>query len=83
MASWIIHLRIAENLLGWIPNLNAEKFALGSVAPDPGIFDEITHFDTARIIHNINWILPTWRPRQTKDTGLIPFDRLFLPFDHG
>jgi hypothetical protein len=30
MASWIIHLRIAENLLGWNPNLSAEKFALGS-----------------------------------------------------
>ena len=31
MASWIIHLRIAEELLALIPGLDAEKFALGDL----------------------------------------------------
>ncbi len=54
MATWIVHLRIAENLLGHIPNLLPDKFALGNVAPDSGKPDEkwenftppthITHF---------------------------------------
>lgn len=54
MATWIVHLRIAENLLGHIPNLLLDKFALGNVAPDSGKPDEkwehftppthITHF---------------------------------------
>jgi hypothetical protein len=54
MATWIVHLRIAENLLEKIPNLLPDKFALGNVAPDSGKPDEkwenftpptyITHF---------------------------------------
>jgi hypothetical protein len=54
MASWIVHFRIAETLLGQIPGLEAEKFTLGSVAPDSGKPDEkwehftpptqVTHF---------------------------------------
>jgi len=54
MATWITHLRIAENLLDRISGLDAEKFALGSVGPDSGKPDEkwenftpgnaITHF---------------------------------------
>jgi hypothetical protein len=54
MASWIVHLRIAEQLMSLIPGLDEEKFALGSVAPDSGKPDErwenftpptrVTHF---------------------------------------
>jgi hypothetical protein len=54
MASWIVHLRIAEFLLERIPGLQAEPFALGSVAPDSGMPDakwetftpptQLTHF---------------------------------------
>ncbi len=54
MATWIAHLRIAENLLARIPGLNPGQFAIGSVAPDSGIPDEnwekfdpppaVTHF---------------------------------------
>ena len=40
MASWIVHLRIAEALLARLPGLDAEKFALGSVGPDSGKPDE-------------------------------------------
>jgi len=54
MATWIVHLRLAENLLEWIDGLDQACFALGSIAPDSGIPDEkrenfdpppeVTHF---------------------------------------
>ncbi len=54
MASWIVHLRLAENLLRLIPGLDAASFAVGSIAPDSGIPDakweqfdpptQVTHF---------------------------------------
>jgi hypothetical protein len=49
MASWIVHLRLAENLLGLIPDRLAERsrrslepasFAVGNIAPDSGMPDE-------------------------------------------
>jgi len=40
MASWIVHLRIAEKLLGRIDGLDRIQFGIGSVAPDSGIPDE-------------------------------------------
>lgn len=57
MATWIAHLRLAENLLQRIPNLDQAQFSIGNVAPDSGIPDEnwekfnpppeITHFKIA------------------------------------
>jgi hypothetical protein len=54
LASWIVHLRIAEILLSRIANLDAAQFAIGNIAPDSGVPDEkwenfsppphITHF---------------------------------------
>lgn len=54
MATWIVHLRIAENLLELIPKLDAASFSVGNIAPDSGIPDEkwekfnppgeVTHF---------------------------------------
>ncbi len=54
MASWVVHFRVAETLFEQIPGLDAEKFALGNVAPDSGKPDErwehftpptqVTHF---------------------------------------
>ena len=40
MATWIAHLRLAENLLEKIERLDAAWFAIGSIAPDSGIPDE-------------------------------------------
>jgi hypothetical protein len=40
MATWIVHLRLAENLLGLIEGLDPSYFAIGSIAPDSGIPDE-------------------------------------------
>jgi hypothetical protein len=54
MASWIVHLRIAESLLKVLHHLNPTYFAVGNIAPDSGVPDEkwenfdppywITHF---------------------------------------
>jgi hypothetical protein len=57
MATWIAHLRLAENLLEMIEGLDAASFAIGNIAPDSGIPDEnwesftpppkVSHFATA------------------------------------
>lgn len=39
MASWIVHLRIAEKLLDRIMSLDPAAFAVGNIAPDSGIPD--------------------------------------------
>lgn len=54
MATWITHLRIAENLLNLFPEMDVAAFAVGNIAPDSGIPDEkwekftppgeVTHF---------------------------------------
>lgn len=54
MATWITHLRIAENLLRLAPDLQQASFFVGSIAPDSGIPDakwekfdppsDVTHF---------------------------------------
>lgn len=61
MATWIAHLRIAENLLEYIPDLDAAQFAIGNIAPDSGIPDEnwekfdpppqVTHFKRSTSVH--------------------------------
>lgn len=46
MATWIAHLRLAEDLLQMIPNLDPAQFAMGNIAPDSGVPDEKwEHFD--------------------------------------
>lgn len=40
MASWMVHLRIADNLLSQIPNLSETEFIVGNIAPDSGIPNE-------------------------------------------
>ena len=55
MASWIVHLRIAENLIASMPALNPVLFGIGNIAPDSGIPDAtwenfnpppaVTHFE--------------------------------------
>ena len=61
MATWIVHLRIAENLLACIPALDAAQFAIGNVAPDSRIPDEkwekfdpppeVTHYKRTESVH--------------------------------
>lgn len=61
MATWIAHLRIAENLLERIPDLDPGQFSIGNVAPDSGIPDKnwekfnpppkVTHFKRSKSVH--------------------------------
>ncbi len=61
MATWIAHLRIAENLLKHIPGLDPGQFAIGNITPDSGIPDEnwekfnpppeVTHFKRSKNVH--------------------------------
>lgn len=61
MATWIAHLRIAEDLLNCIPGLDPGQFAIGNLAPDSGIPDEnwekftpppeVTHFKRSTSVH--------------------------------
>ena len=46
MASWIVHLRVAELILKQFPRLEDESFYIGNLAPDCGIpVGEDNHFD--------------------------------------
>lgn len=40
MASWMVHLRIADNLLKQIHNLSDQEFIVGNIAPDSGVPNE-------------------------------------------
>ena len=40
MASWMVHLRIADKLLDAIPGLSPVEFIVGNVAPDSGVPNE-------------------------------------------
>ena len=40
MASWMVHLRIADKLLDRIPGLSPVEFIMGNMAPDSGIPNE-------------------------------------------
>lgn len=56
MASWMVHLRIADKLLDKIKGLDKSAFVLGNIAPDSGVPNEdwsvftppgtVTHFRT-------------------------------------
>lgn len=37
MASWMVHLRIADKLLDMIPGLSPTEFIVGNIAPDSGV----------------------------------------------
>ena len=40
MASWMVHLRVADELLKQIENLDAQAFVMGNIAPDSGVPNE-------------------------------------------
>ena len=37
MASWMIHLRVADLLMDKIPGLDEIAFVMGNIAPDSGV----------------------------------------------
>ena len=40
MASWMVHLRIADELLKHISNIDETAFVMGNIAPDSGVPNE-------------------------------------------
>lgn len=40
MASWMVHLRIADQLLDILPGIAAQPFVMGNIAPDSGVPNE-------------------------------------------
>lgn len=58
MASWMVHLRIADKLLDRIPGLSPVDFIVGNIAPDSGVPNEdwsaffpptsVSHFKTGK-----------------------------------
>lgn len=58
MASWMVHLRVADKLLDKLPNLAETEFVVGNIAPDSGVPNEdwsayfpnkeVSHFKMAR-----------------------------------
>jgi hypothetical protein len=66
LATWIAHLRIAEELLIQLPTFDAESFVSGSIAPDCGLPNEdwsiftpskeITHYFRAMgVLHDLTF----------------------------
>ena len=52
MASWMIHLRVADRLLDLIPDLSPIEFIMGNLAPDSGRVCGTDQFDPpAKITH--------------------------------
>ena len=57
MASWMVHLRVADALLDSLPNLTPTEFIVGNIAPDSGVPNadwsafspptSVSHFKTA------------------------------------
>ena len=83
MATWIAHLRLAENLLARIPDLDEGQFAIGNIAPDSGVPDEkwehfdppkeVTHFlrpgDSESDIHDLEFYRVYLAAIDPQDTG--------------
>ena len=40
MASWMVHLRIADELLKHLDNVDETAFVMGNIAPDSGVPSE-------------------------------------------
>lgn len=59
MASWMVHLRIADKLLNKISNLSYSEFVVGNIAPDSGLpnddwsiftpSSDVSHFKTTDV----------------------------------
>ena len=37
MASWMVHLRVADELLSRLNNIDETSFVVGNIAPDSGV----------------------------------------------
>ncbi len=80
MASWIVHLRIAENLLAVIGGLDTDLFSIGNIAPDSGIPDEKwEHFDPPTRVTHFEVSDFTEDPDVFRTSDLAFFNQYLLP----
>lgn len=80
MASWIVHLRIAENLLTKIEGLDIPLFAIGNIAPDSGIPDEKwEHFDPPTKVTHFEISDFTADPEVFRTSDLAYYRQYLLP----
>jgi hypothetical protein len=96
MATWITHLRIAENLIEQVSGLEAGAFAIGNIAPDSGIPDEkwenftpdpsITHFKASPVsiypIADLNFYRSYLAPLQEQPVNSAVFSLRLGYFFH-
>lgn len=60
MASWMIHLRIADELLAKLPQIDETAFVMGSIAPDSGVPNsDWTEFSPPKAITHFNKKTPS------------------------
>ena len=50
MATWILHLRIADRLLDALPGLDAAAFVIGNIAPDSGRAVDFGRYDPPKSV---------------------------------
>ena len=50
MATWILHLRIADRLLSALPGLHAAAFVMGNIAPDSGRAVDFGRYDPPKSV---------------------------------
>lgn len=75
MASWIVHLRVAECVFEQIPQLDETLFAIGNIAPDSGLPDEKwEHFTPPQEVTHLKPPSGTSAYR----AGDLPFFRRYL-----
>ena len=55
MASWMVHLRIADKLLNELKDIDETAFVMGNIAPDSGVpNDDWTKFTPPKTVSNFN-----------------------------
>ena len=67
MASWMVHLRVADELLKQIESLDEQAFVMGNIAPDSGVPNEdwtvfqppkdVSHFSEINFFYLVTFIL--------------------------
>ena len=50
MATWILHLRVADRLLDALPSLDAAAFVMGNIAPDSGHAVDFGRYDPPKSV---------------------------------
>ena len=83
MASWMVHLRIADKLLDQLKDIDETAFVMGNIAPDSGVPNEdwtkftppktVSHFNDGKYNASIPRRLAEDRLEFMREcTGLLP-----------